>query len=525
MNYFELIYLKDEFKHKLIDGCIERSLTPFKNVLEIFIKGKHDNIRLIFSTSPGNISLFYDSYRPSKRNNTVSFFDNINGVEIQDIAVAENDRFLFFEFKNGMKLWFRLFSHKANALLVDGGKITDVFKGVDDIGGDEPTPDNVSLFEGFDGAQDSKSQIISLNPLLPRPFLSEIASQHNFEQKAVEEKKDFVKWLTNQISEYPEFRLLQNGETTLWNSIVLDQKTERYFDSVNELIAYRYKNDAHNQRLNQQKRTFDKILNRQIKRLEASLKNLEKADKGIEKAEHYKRVGHLLMANAHLGKIDANAITVSDFYNNGEIIDIEIDPKFSIAENAKKYYSKSSNATKSYEQALKRIPELEEQKIRLSKMVQALAGIQAFRDFEEWQKKFGKQLETLDLGKKKHQETNLPFHILQINGYTIWIGKNAKSNDKLVQLAHKEDVWMHARGVPGSHLLIRMKNDKGMPDKQVIEEAASYAAFNSKARGSKMVPVIVSKRKYIRKPKGAAPGAVLVQKEEVELVTPKNPKV
>ena len=83
---------------------------------------------------------------------------------------------------------------------------------------------------------------------------------------------------------------------------------------------------------------------------------------------------------------------------------------------------------------------------------------------------------------------------------------------------------MHARGVPGSHLVIRMKNNKNMPDAQLIEEAASFAAFHSKAKGSKLVPVIFTKRKYVRKPKGAAPGAVLVQKEEVVIVEPKNPQ-
>ncbi len=68
-----------------------------------------------------------------------------------------------------------------------------------------------------------------------------------------------------------------------------------------------------------------------------------------------------------------------------------------------------------------------------------------------------------------------------------------------------------------------MANNKGMPPKEVIEKAASYAAFNSKAKGSDLVPVIFAKRKYVRKPKGAAPGAVLVQKEVVELVKPKKP--
>jgi predicted ribosome quality control (RQC) complex YloA/Tae2 family protein len=68
-----------------------------------------------------------------------------------------------------------------------------------------------------------------------------------------------------------------------------------------------------------------------------------------------------------------------------------------------------------------------------------------------------------------------------------------------------------------------MGNEKEMPPKQVLLEAASYAAFNSKAKGMKLAPVIITKKKYVRKPKGSPPGAVVVDKEEVEMVTPKKP--
>ena len=84
---------------------------------------------------------------------------------------------------------------------------------------------------------------------------------------------------------------------------------------------------------------------------------------------------------------------------------------------------------------------------------------------------------------------------------------------------------MHARGVPGSHLVIRMGNEKKLPAKSVLLEAASYAAYNSKAKGMKLAPVIITKKKYVRKPKGSPPGAVLVDKEDVEMVTPKKPSV
>ena len=86
-----------------------------------------------------------------------------------------------------------------------------------------------------------------------------------------------------------------------------------------------------------------------------------------------------------------------------------------------------------------------------------------------------------------------------------------------------KNIWLHARGVSGSHVIIRMNNSKEMPDKRIIEEVAQFAAYQSKAKGAGLAPVIYTKRKYIRKPKGSAHGAVIVQKEQVVIIEPKNP--
>jgi len=99
-------------------------------------------------------------------------------------------------------------------------------------------------------------------------------------------------------------------------------------------------------------------------------------------------------------------------------------------------------------------------------------------------------------------------------------GKSAGNNDKLTfGFAHKEDMWLHARDVSGSHVIIKHKQ-KGIFPKPVIEKAARIAAFFSKSKGSILTPVIYTPRKFVRKPKGAAPGAVIAEKEEMILVEP-----
>ena len=523
MNYYELIYLKKELKNKLSSYKIDLAITPYKNLLELFIVGEQKSFRLIFSTAPGNIALFLDSFRNPKKSNVFEFFEEVYGSEIKDILLTENDRLIAIVLENGYKLWFRLFSNKANALLAKDGVIQKTFKDQGEIGNPEPAPKEQELFRVDDESLAPLKALVTANPMLPRANLDELIKIHGLSEKSVHEVAEFAKELTRNLEEEAEFRLLQNGSISLFNEKMLPSETERRFDSVNELIAYRFKNYSHDQRLRQRKGEFTKALKRQIKRNNSALRNLEQADKGIEKAELYEKYGHLLMANAHLGTPVESPVSVSDLYEEGREIQIPVDTSKSLVENAEHYYDRSSNSLKSFEEAQTKTPIIRKEREELQTLLDTLEEMQSLREIQEWEKEHTKLLEGLGFGSKKKTQSNLPFHTLELDGYQIWIGKNAKSNDKLVQMSHKEDVWMHARGVPGSHLLIRMENSKGMPDKKIIEKAASFAAYNSKAKGSDLVPVIVTKSKYVRKPKGAAPGAVLVQKEQVELVTPQKP--
>ena len=524
MNYYELIYLKKELKHKLSNCVLEQSITPYKNLLELYIVGEDKSFRLVFSCAPGNMALFPDTYRPAKKSNALQFFEPVYGECISDIVLAENDRLIALEFENGSRIWFKLFSNKANALLVEDGVITETFKDHGEKGNEEPEPKSQELFGEVKG-NNPKQIMLKANPLLPRSNLDIIIELNGLKDKSPEEIFDFTKELTSELMDSPEPRRLTNRDITMLSTQFYPVETEKEFESVGDMISYRYKNYSHEQRLKQQKGEFRKTIKRQVKRLDSALRNLNKADKGIEKADRYEKLGHILMANAHVDAGKQSKIEVDDLYNQGEKVKIKIDPELSIAENAEYYYDRASSSVRSYEEALKRIPKIEERQKRLEKMQIELQEISHLRDLDDWKKKYKKELENLGFGKKKQEQTTQPFHTLELKGHQIWIGKNAKSNDKIVQQSHKEDVWLHARGVPGSHVVIRMANNKNMPEKALIEEVASYAAFNSKAKGSNLVPVIFTKRKYVRKPKGAAPGAVLVQKEEVELVSPKKPEL
>jgi predicted ribosome quality control (RQC) complex YloA/Tae2 family protein len=123
---------------------------------------------------------------------------------------------------------------------------------------------------------------------------------------------------------------------------------------------------------------------------------------------------------------------------------------------------------------------------------------------------------------KAREEARTPFREFETNGYKIYVGKDAKNNDELTfGFAKPNDVFLHARGVSGSHVIIR-NGSREYPQKQVLEFAASIAAHYSKARTSGIVPVAYTMRKFVKKAKGQ-PGAVLLDREEVIYVKPGIP--
>lgn len=526
MNYYEIIYLKQGLKTKLT-GCIfEQAISPYKNFLELFFGGAQQSFRLCFSSAPGNTALFTDTYRAGKKRNVTNFFTELEGQKVTSAEIAETDRWLWISFENGLQLRFRLFSNQANTFLCDGTIIKEAFKDYDTPGDAVPQPKELDLFKGDISRKSTKNQLTSLNLMLPRQNLEELIEIHELEEKEPEQIESFVQDLTEVLEHNAVFRSLKkNGNTTLLPENWLPLKTDKEFDTVNDLIAWRYKTYSRTQRLKQKRSTFLKALKKKIKRLNSGLSNLDNADKGLERAEKYEKYGHLLMAHAHEASGMEKEMTVDDLYEEGKQITIPLKEKLDIAANAERYYKKARTAEKSYEEALERIPKLEKEKAHYEQLLTELEDIDRLWDLQDWEKEHKDHLNVLLNTGNNTDAENLPYHTLEVKGYPVWIGKNAKSNDKLVQHAHKEDVWMHARGVPGSHLVIRMGNQKDMPPRPVLLEAASYAAYNSKLKGAKLVPVIITKKKYVRKPKGSAPGAVLVDKEDVEMVSPVKPKV
>ncbi len=223
-------------------------------------------------------------------------------------------------------------------------------------------------------------------------------------------------------------------------------------------------------------------------------------------------IGHILMANLHQVEQGIELVVLEDFYRGGTIR-IKLNKKLSPQQNAEGYYRKAKNRHIEKETLIKRLEEAQKREQEIQQTLQSIQQATQPGELRSYK---------TAVKNKEQDDAPLPYRELEYQGWTIRVGKSAGNNDELItRYAHKDDIWLHARSVAGSHVLIKNKAGQPVPA-PVLEKAASLAAWYSKGKSESLCAVIYTQRKYVRKPKGAAPGKVLVEKEQVLMVAPKS---
>jgi predicted ribosome quality control (RQC) complex YloA/Tae2 family protein len=222
------------------------------------------------------------------------------------------------------------------------------------------------------------------------------------------------------------------------------------------------------------------------------------------------------MANLHLVKTGIEKITLPDFYHQNKPVEIKLKKDLSAQKNAEVFYRKAKNRHIEIDKLAESITKKEKELAELKAKINTIESIGEPKALKYFIEASGLTPETIA------KEEPLPYHELEHMGFKIWVGKNAKHNDTLtLKHSFKEDMWLHAKDVPGSHVLVKHQAGKNFP-KEVIERAAQLAAFHSKRKTDSLCPVAFTPKKFVRKRKGDPPGAVVVEREEVILVEPKG---
>lgn len=522
-NYYTLIYLIKEWKTKLIDCEFNQAISTRRNELQFYFRTDHSDFRMIFNAGGQRCALFIDRYQSPPKLNAAHLFYDLSGAILVNIELAEGDRYVTFSFGNGKKIVFLLYSSNANVFYSDGDLILDSFKKSIDLEGKKlPLPTRAVIKKMDVNSLKINDLILSVDPLLPRNIIK-FYFESRFQNRSITEVKRELENYSNNLKRHvkPHFHS-EYGFGLLPVGTIMD-KVVKKFEFVNEAVAYSYHQVTRYYEFELKKREMLTRIERVLSKIERSIIELDGHKISLNKADIYEKMGHILMANpAH--NYNEDVIELQDFYQNMTTISIKVDPGQDNVTNAQRYYQKAKNTRKSNENAIIRRGELAKRLSQVILMKESLVLVNYQKELQKWIASQSDLLQKIGISNPDSTTTAVSFKQFEVSGFQVRVGKSAVNNDELLRISHKEDIWMHARGVSGSHVIIPMSGSREFPGKNVIEDVAKIAAFFSKAKGSSLVPVIFTKRKYIRKSKGMAPGAVFIDKEQVILVQPGVPE-
>ncbi|MBU8922000.1 MAG: DUF814 domain-containing protein [Bacteroidales bacterium] len=266
------------------------------------------------------------------------------------------------------------------------------------------------------------------------------------------------------------------------------------------------------------RRTVSKPVRQDVRKTRKLLSNLDADLKSASKFEEMRQFGNLLTTYHHLLRRGMDSITVKDYSGESEIT-ISLDPALDPDRNIRSYFKKARKGEKGLlvirnrRVAIRRnLSEAEKGLERIEKSM-TLDNLLALLPAPPGERK--------DL--KNSGDRKPPFRSFRLDEkHTVYVGRNDRENDTLThRFASPSDLWFHAQGLPGSHVLLAGA-DNSTP-RRLIEIAASVAAYFSKGRNSSTVPVIYTEKRYVRKPRKSRPGTASCQREKTLFVTPVLP--
>ncbi len=310
-------------------------------------------------------------------------------------------------------------------------------------------------------------------------------------------------------------------------SIVLKQEEKETYQTNFFLDDFYYKKDEEEYFINY-RNTLLKVLNGTLDKVSKKMDNIDGKIDSCKDMEKYKEYGELILSNIYRFNDNyTDFIEVENFYNDNEIIKIKIDSNISASQNAEKYFKKYNKMKNTLKITKVQKEETEKELDYLGSLIEELDRCQTVQDIDEVYNEINENILFTDIklkGKNKKQaikdKTSLENYIrTKVDEYDTYIGKNNRQNDNLtLKVARDNDIWLHAKDIHGSHVILRTNGE--MPKISTIEKAAKLAAYHSKAKYSSHVPVDYCFVKFVKKPKGSAPGYVIYSNNKTVFVDP-----
>ncbi len=304
----------------------------------------------------------------------------------------------------------------------------------------------------------------------------------------------------------------KDREPIEFSSVALTQYADyesQSYDSISSVLESYYAEKNIYTRIRQKSVDLRRIVTTALERNQKKYQLQQKQLKDTEKREKYKVYGELINAYGYQLTEGSKVLEAPNYYDNDKLIKIPLDPDLTPLENAKKYFDRYGKLKRTCEALTALIQETQNEIIHLESIQNALDIALTADDLVQIRE------ELVEYGyvkknrnAKKTKIKSKPFHYISSDGYDIYVGKNNYQNDELTfKFATGNDWWFHAKGIPGSHVIVKSRNEE-LPDR-VFEEAGKLAGFYSKGRENDKVEIDYLQKKNIKKPNGSAPGFVV----------------
>lgn len=513
-NYFVLKRLASVLQQDLNGSVVSECFSQSKDELVIRFETKEGSRFIKASLLPGLQCLSFPKEYHRARKNSVDLFPEWIGAAVEEVRVFDNERSLQIRLQGDRSILFKMHSVRSNVLSVQGDTVVSTFRKsiLQDLK-TEPLSLNRHIDWSFESFKQYQGKLQDLYFTFGKPVWSYLDANGFHTLATLEQQWNLLQEVRQKLDANPFSIVLREGVLAL--TLLPTTPALRTFSDPREALTVFSSLYAQALSLKQLKEKAIHRLEQQLSQSRSYIRGSEEKVSQLKNDAHYRLWADLIMANLTSIPQNATTFTTSDFVS-GAPVTIPLKPNHTPQKLAEVYYRKAKNQSIEIDHLLQRIAGKQKEEVQL------LAALDAVRNSED-SKRILSETKSVDTAKDRHEKATLPYREEEYKGFRIWIGKHAAANDELtLKHSHKEDLWLHAKDVAGSHVLIKHQAGKPYP-KDVIERAAELAAHFSKRKTDSLCPVAYTTKKYVRKPKGAPAGSVIVEKEKVILVEPRGP--
>lgn len=536
-----------ELNQTLQNGRVTKISQPYPNEVILTIRANRTNYPVLLSANP-RYARFQITQIPYTNpavptNFTMMLRKYLEGAKLLKIKQLDNDRVVYFEFltrnelgdKLPLLLSAEIMGRYSNVILINQStnKIIDTIK---HVGMDQnryrtllpgatyrqpPTQNKENPFEQDSNTFEELIQKYPNREVLADNLLKQYQGISRDNALALADK---LHSSNNFVQAFNDFLAMTEDPIPTMNgnnfSIFADNPNDKKFTTLSEMLDIFYHTKANRDRVQQQGGQLLHVIRKNLQRNKKKLKKLSNELKATENADEYRIKGEVLTTYLYQIKRGMTKITLPNFYDNNKEITISLSNQLSPSQNAQKYfkkYQKLKNAVTFVNEQI----ELTQKEVAYLEEIQTQIELATPADLDD----IKTELQQEGYIKKKQQKSkrssrvkiNKPESFVASDGTEILVGKNNLQNEKLtLHTAKKTDIWLHAKNIPGSHVIIKSNN----PSDETLFEAAMLAAYFSKFRSSANVPIDYVQVKNIRKPNGSKPGFVIYEGQKTLTVTP-----